>query len=351
MKRINKILFLFVSLLSSISYADDKGDKEGNGGGAVVCVETDGTKTAKLLDLWNVNINPELLAVSKFGSQAVTRFIISNLEKSNPILAALIQDGVHTVRTTVKWTDERLPPPGDTGLKKLNLPENCFLEGAAEYDDFTQTLTYTTRMLGTKGLFDNINQSATEIHEALFKAQRNSDALVSDSKITRATVAELFSSGTIQIDEVNSDLIAATIRCRSVELKNESIEFYVVPKIGKIVFTKMFGFTPFENLSASVPADAFEGVVGDSAIQTTSVLEDQLKLGITEKLEQNPKTQIIPLAIQSSHWPQFLMELNVSRFGMEIVNRTSPSLSLPLSCASLQPSASGQKAAKSNIKD
>jgi len=229
------LLGLFIPLLS---YAQ-AGDTKGNGGGAIVCADKDGSiLSAKLLDL-------------REGEKAGLSIVRSDepreqqLERAFQKFAAIHPDQVTVMRNVLDTVTviplkngERLPPPTDTNLRMLDEPRNCSLEGVANFDDVEGTLSIDPEIYEKMSPTD---QAALYFHEALYRAQRIGPFRVDNSVAARKTTAVTFSSEPYRAVPADFGLEKATSVCASGDGR---YELYVVPlsdsKI-RVQFTRLNG--------------------------------------------------------------------------------------------------------------
>jgi len=233
-----KIKFFTLILLgTTLSLHSFAGDKEGNGGGSIVCANSDGTlSSAKLLDLRDAEKKDLTIVRSEIPKEIQLERALRKLWTSAPDLEAKMRIILNTLdsKTVPLASGKRLAPPTDTDLKQLDEPRNCSLEGVANYDDFTDTLTVDPIIVEKMSQTD---QAALKFHEALYKVWRKGSTLVSDSVQVRNLTGRVFASQPLIVISPTVGVERASYLC-----ENQDNRFFVIPdKNGRVrlQFTKI----------------------------------------------------------------------------------------------------------------
>jgi len=209
----------------------------GNGGGAIVCVQKDGSITAQLLDL-REDIQNNALNISRSNDPKEVQLerALQKLSVVNSGTATLVQKMREFLATlpsrtyTLDETDPyQLPPPNDTDLSTIKREKNCSLQSVASYDDINDTLTIDSTIFSAMSPTD---QAALEFHEALYKVLRTGSSHVTDSSATRKLVAETFATTPLSIVSPYDGIENALYVCNSVK-DGTSLhldhQFYIIP--------------------------------------------------------------------------------------------------------------------------
>ena len=234
-------IILIGTLLSLNSFARETGDKEGNGGGSIVCTNTNGTIiSAKLLDLREAEKKQLTITRSNLPREEQLEKALLKLSLTAPDLVAkmrvILGPNSQALDSKVVPLEigKRLAPPSDMDLKLLDEPRNCSPEGVANYNDFTETLTEDLVIYKAMSPTD---QAALMFHEALYKVWRGGSTSVVDSTRARKLTGAVFAVEPLVTIPPSAGIASATHLC-----ENQDSSFYVIPLANgeiRLQFTKI----------------------------------------------------------------------------------------------------------------
>ena len=222
--KFSTLILLGILLALNAHATNRRGDKEGNGGGAIVCTNTDGTIiSAKLLDLREAEKKKHGIARSTILKEVQLEDALKKLSAGGPDLVAKMRDILSTLDSKIVPPEagKRLAPPTDTDMTLLDEPRNCSLEGVASYSDLTETLTVDPVIFAAMSPTD---QAALKFHEALYKVWRMSSAQVTDSVQVRNLTGAVFSSEALSMTSPLAGTEKATHLCG-----NQDNSFFLIP--------------------------------------------------------------------------------------------------------------------------
>lgn len=241
-----KTVFIgILTLLSITSFASEKG----NGGGSIVCMENSSISKAKLLDLREAELRGLLVDYS--SDLSVEQLLEQALKKYSqlyPDIAKKIKQELSNILygNVIYPSQERLPPPSDTGLKFLSEPINCFLEGVARYDDQRNILELNEDIYSN---FSNTDKAALLFHEAMYRVQRLEFGHTKTSKEVRYITGALFAKNLLTFELAKENIDTAHSVCVS---EDNSTEFYILYNLEQqrqeIHFTKVKGHRLVEKM-------------------------------------------------------------------------------------------------------
>jgi hypothetical protein len=252
-----------VCLLSTSAFAA-VGNDSGNGGGGIVCLQPNGTKTVTLLDLTEASSNPQLTL--KRSNTPWEQQLENALQK----YAAVHSDYVELMRNELSYIEnntikvkgaQRLPPPADTQISNLDQPRNCFLEGVANYDDVKGKLYIDEEL---EQLLPETDKAALRFHEAWYKVQRSKMSATGNSKGAREATGYVFAQQPLDSIPANLGVENAISQCVS---EDSRYQFFVIPQSQgyELLFARISGIVMGERTSMIVPSN--ENVAGRLAVE------------------------------------------------------------------------------------
>ncbi len=243
-----------LALVLSFSNVYAAGGDSGNGGGGIVCLNANGERTVKLLDLREAEKNPGLTITRSNKPWA------AQLEAALQKYSAVNADYVKLMRAELKYMASntimedslRLPPPNDTRITDLNEPRNCFLEGVANYDDVTGKLSIDAEL---EALMSETDRAALRFHEAWYRVQRVNMSPTDNSLVARKVTGAVFAQEPLKVIPVNQGAENAVSTCTSEDAK---YSFHIVPTDDKIelMFTRVNGINLGERTAVIVSSSS-----------------------------------------------------------------------------------------------
>lgn len=237
-------LFVTSALVLSALQTAHAGNREGNGGGAWVCGNADGSiARAELLDLREAEQRGLMVERTNLISHDVQlKFALKKLAAVDPALVARMQKVLDNLKEVPAPENMVLAPPADTGLKFLHGEANCSLQGVANYDDGLNQLDYSSDI---KEAMSETDIAALYFHEALYKVQRDSIPVTISSTAARNLTGAVFSSSPLQVASPREGSENASFSCvaenRAAE---ETYHFYIIPMNNgqsRVQFTRIAG--------------------------------------------------------------------------------------------------------------
>jgi len=268
-----------LALVLSFSNVYAAGGDSGNGGGGIVCLNANGERTVKLLDLREAEKNPALTITRSNKPWA------AQLEAALQKYSAVNADYVKLMRAELKYMASntiledslRLPPPNDTRITDLNEPRNCFLEGVENYDDVTGKLSIDAEL---EALMSETDRAALRFHEAWYRVQRVKMSPTDNSLVARKVTGAVFAQEELKVIPVNQGAEKAISTCTSEDAK---FSFHIVPlndeKI-ELMFTRVNGINLGER-TAVVISPTSKNMDGD--------MLDSLSEGLITKTRASTK--------------------------------------------------------------
>lgn len=251
MKNLNKSSMLFMLLAFSAFAGESTGG--GNGGGGILCLNSAGEKTVRLLDLREAE---------RSGLRILRTNIHFSLQLENALqkYGQIHKDYVALMRTELKYMEEntvfvgekRLPPPSDTRLSILEEPRNCFLEGVANYNDQEGKLYLDSEL---DALMPETDRAALRFHEAWYRVQRQHMSPTDNSQMARKVTGAVFANEALNVVDPEEGIENAVSICRS---EDDKYTFYVIPGDSgaiEILFKKINGVTQGERAAIIVEGD------------------------------------------------------------------------------------------------
>jgi|GEM_PF-3551199 len=239
-----------LALVLSFSNVYARGGDSGNGGGGIVCLNANGERTVKLLDLREAEKNPALTITRSNKPWGV------QLEAALQKYSAVNADYVKLMRAELKYMAAntimedalRLPPPNDTRITDLNEPRNCFLEGVANYDDVTGKLSIDAEL---EALMSETDRAALRFHEAWYRVQRVNMSPTDNSLVARKVTGTVFAQEPLKVIPVNQGAENAVSTCTSEDAK---YSFHIIPMDGQVelLFTRVNGINLGERTAVIV---------------------------------------------------------------------------------------------------
>jgi hypothetical protein len=244
-----------LALVLSFSNVYAAGGDSGNGGGGIVCLNANGERTVKLLDLREAEKNPALTIARSNKPWAL------QLEAALQKYSAVNADYVKLMRAELSYMADntimedalRLPPPNDTRITDLNEPRNCFLEGVANYDDLTGKLSIDSEL---EALMSETDRAALRFHEAWYRVQRVKMSPTDNSLVARKVTGMVFAQEPLKVVPVNQGAENAISTCTSEDSK---YSFHVVPKADgevELMFTRVSGINLGERTAVIINRDS-----------------------------------------------------------------------------------------------
>ena len=264
------------------------GEKGGNGGGAWVCYAPNGDiKTAELLDLKEAETDPLNLTIARPGTPADAQ-----LEERLRALAAHDPDTVAKMRQVLallaqpgRWkpvddsTRFQLAPPVDTALKVIRRERGCSLQGAANYDDSSDIVTYDPEIYAAMNPTD---QAALRFHEAYYKVMRGAPFYAANSRFARRMTGAIFSDEGLSLIPPTQGIEYAQYECDA----PGKYHFYIIPLLNTLVrmqFTEIAGRKPIEITYADLQITP--NPTGDR-----QVIGQKVAAGLLQSTRKIPKT-------------------------------------------------------------
>jgi hypothetical protein len=183
-------IFLTICLFSLLSLA---GHEHGNGGGAIVCRDTQNQiLSVELLDLWEARkLGKPLILGENLPTSELLSWAARQISQNNPLLGARVRNAIYAnqeILTPIP-TGTQLVPPIDTLHWMMEV--GCRLESVAQYMSFPEG----HQLFIDTSLFKKmppLDQAALWLHEAIYKVLRENDQ-DQDSLRTRNFVTHAFS--------------------------------------------------------------------------------------------------------------------------------------------------------------
>ena len=259
-------MVLFASMIALNTFTSISAHAQrdtGNGGGAWVCRNQDGSHSVQLLDLHEGELDGLVIPRSKepivdqleIALNKFAKFSPETVEKMKTFLIAL-PDRTHPINDSDVF---QLPPPSDTKIKKMRREKDCSLQGVGRYDDGTETFTIDPLLFK---VMEPTDLAALQFHEALYKVMRTGGAYVQSSMEVRKVVAAIFASAPVGINDPETGISEASSICTTHDSRypNENrYQFYIIPmKDGshRIQFTRIRNEKVWDLTYIDVPADA-----------------------------------------------------------------------------------------------
>ncbi len=249
--RVSILITGFILFSSAVTFAGGEGSA-GNGGGAVVCTNLDGTiASAKLLDLWEEEISDRgsTFTPGVFSEEVLLEAALRKFEKSSPYDVKKMRAILKTLEIKPVSPDKQLLPPVDTGLRAMRRLKGCTLQGVADFDDPTGVLTIDPTILAA---MDPLNRAALKFHEALFKVFREAPIFAKNSIHVRKITAAVFADQPLPFVPADADRGIAKFDCDA-----GSFSFLIVSKSSgmEMHFTRFGGRPLFSQMIAQVEVD------------------------------------------------------------------------------------------------
>ncbi len=255
MKAFNFSQLLLAACLVSLPAFAGVGNDSGNGGGGIVCMQPNGSKTVTLLDLAEAFQNPQLTL--KRSNAPLAQQLENALQK----YAAVESDFVELMRNELNYLKtntvlvkgaQRLPPPSDTQINNLEQPRNCFLEGVANYDDKLGKLFIDEEL---EQLLPETDKAALRFHEAWYRVQRMKMSPTGNSKGAREVTGYVFAQQPLEATPAYLGVENAITQCVSEDSK---YQFYVIPQAQgyELLFARINGIEMGERTSMLIPGNA-----------------------------------------------------------------------------------------------
>jgi len=269
MKTKQMTLAMMTSLLAltSTAYAE----KVGNGGGAIVCGNPDGSiQFASLLDLMEAEENQLTVVRSNEAKDIQLERALNKLSAVDSATVSEMRKVLSTLKKESIPQGKALYPPSDTGLKFLTKRKNCSAQGLGNFDDKKNILEVDFEI---EMAMSQTDQAAFDFHEAYYKVQRMSRLSVADSLSARKVTGAVFAQEALQVKPVTDGLEEAQYVCET----RESIGVYVLgqPKLSPVI-NSIFYIVPHADRTVRVQ---FTQIAGSPLVEKTAAILDPLQLG------------------------------------------------------------------------
>jgi hypothetical protein len=230
-------LALSLGLVASNTIAGVGG---GNGGGAIVCGNSDGSiQSAQLLDLVEATDQGLTIVRTDEPREAQLERALKRLETYDPSTVEKMRDVLKSFVKAPVPAGKQLYPPTDTGLQYFNSQRNnCSPRGLGDYNDRLNVLEVDFNI---ENAMSKTDQAAFDFHEALYKVQRGRPPFVKNSMSARKLTGAVFAQDAFALISPDSMLGEAKFEC-SVETFST---FYITPLANgktRIQFTKIAGY-------------------------------------------------------------------------------------------------------------
>jgi hypothetical protein len=237
-------LALSLGLVASNTIAGVGG---GNGGGAIVCGNSDGSiQSAQLLDLVEATDQGLTIVRTDEPREVQLERALKRLETYDPSTVEKMRDVLKSLVKAPVPAGKQLYPPKDTGLQYFNSQRNnCSPRGLGDYNDRLNILEVDFNI---ENAMSKTDQAAFDFHEALYKVQRGRPPFVKNSMSARKLTGAVFAQDAFALMSPDTMLGDAKFECSvkgSTAAKEIDSTFYITPLANgktRIQFTRVAGY-------------------------------------------------------------------------------------------------------------